>query len=216
MVTYTHLDTAESVGIRGPQTYTEREEYRYDALGRRVWRRLVRPDQLCPLMNKASGCLSVVERTLWDGDQVLAESRSDGGATATPAQMDCDGPACLMLRPNLEGIVVYTHGAGLDHPLSVIARGEAIVPVYNWRDRPIDCVVPGGLCDQLTWSARTEQPFFDDPPPTDPNYRATPPGPGARSGAGRTARGSSTSGIGTMIPRRGGSRRWTRSGSAAG
>ena len=101
MVTYTHLDTAESVGIRGPQTYTEREEYRYDALGRRVWRRLVRPDQLCPLMNKASGCLSVVERTVWDGDQVLAESRADGGATATPAQMDCDGPGVPDAPPRI-------------------------------------------------------------------------------------------------------------------
>ena len=61
--------------------------------------------------------------------------------------------------------------------------------MYNWRDRPIDCVVPGGLCDQLTWSARTEQPFFDDPAPTDPNYQGDSAWAGTPMGNGKDGSG---------------------------
>jgi len=48
-------------------------------LGRRVWRRLERPASVCPLMNRSLGCLSIVERTIWDGAQTLYDLRSDGG-----------------------------------------------------------------------------------------------------------------------------------------
>ena len=50
------------------------EEYRYDALGRRV---LVqsRRDQVC----ERGDCLSAIERTVWDGDQVLYEIRYPAG-----------------------------------------------------------------------------------------------------------------------------------------
>jgi RHS repeat-associated protein len=176
MLTVTHFDTLDASQhmVYGPSTYDETEEYRYDALGRRIWRRLERPDALCPIMDKASGCLSVVERTVWDGDQVLAEIRADGGLQSTSTAMECDG-GCALSRPALEGRVLYTTGAGLDHPLDVIRLdwyNDVIVPVYSWRGRAVDgiCVNGSQFCTDFTWPARTESATFEDPPVTDPVY----------------------------------------------
>jgi RHS repeat-associated protein len=160
--------------VLGLQTYDETEEYRYDALGRRIWRRLERPDALCPKMDKASGCLSVVERTVWDGDQVLAEIRADGGLQSSATAMECDG-GCPISRPALEGRVLYTTGAGFDHPVDVIRLdwyNDVIVPVYSWRGRAVDgiCVNSSQFCSEFTWPARTESATFEDPPVTDPQY----------------------------------------------
>jgi YD repeat-containing protein len=58
------------------------EEYRYDALGRRV---LVR--SRCTADQTGDGnCRGYVERTIWDGDQVLYEIRSPGGPRAAPVR----------------------------------------------------------------------------------------------------------------------------------
>jgi RHS repeat-associated protein len=176
MATRTHFDSLDElhhivVGFAG---YEEREEYRYDALGRRIWKRLVRPNTFCPKMDKASGCLSVVERTVWDGDQVLAEARADGGETAG-AVMECDA-FCNPARPALEGRVLYTLGGGLDHPLDIIRLdwyNDVIVPVYSWRGRAVTgyCVNSSMFCAQdFTWPAQTENAQFDDPPVTDPEF----------------------------------------------
>ena len=56
--------------------------------------------------------------------------------------MECDG-ACGS-NPRLEGRALYVHGAALDHPLVVLrpdGYNDQIVPVYNWRGRPVD-----GIC----------------------------------------------------------------------
>jgi len=178
MVTQTTMDTVWMEPAEAPQQpfgYAELEEYRYDALGRRIWRRLVRPDAMCPLMDKASGCLSVVERTIWDGDQPLYEIRADGGQTATGPSMECD-KSCQLARPKLEGRAIYTMGGGLDHPLSVDrpdTYNDVIVPIYNWRDRASDgiCVNGSAFCaTDFTWPVRAENFTFDDPPVTDPVY----------------------------------------------
>ena len=54
------------------------EEYRYDALGRRIFTRarrdaLAKPDSSNALCQDQSGgsCGSYAERALWDGDQLL-------------------------------------------------------------------------------------------------------------------------------------------------
>ena len=55
------------------------EEYRYDALGRRVLMR-TRRDGLCPGVPL---CQSTITRTVWDGDAVLYEMRYPGGNNVT-------------------------------------------------------------------------------------------------------------------------------------
>jgi len=89
------------------------QEYRYDALNRRVFvSALFAPD--C-----GSTCHDYTEQTIWDGDQVLGEIRTGGGFQQS-------------------GTVAYTHGGGLDAPLSLVRHGlnngpATIVPHSNWR-----------------------------------------------------------------------------------
>ncbi len=167
MATQTHYDTVDAVGIYGPVTYYEREEYRYDALGRRIWRRLAVPDSaICRKMDSKSNCLSTVERTVWDGDQVLWEIRADGGDGATAARMESDsfGP---FVNGQLEGQVMYTHGAGIDHPLSILRDG-VIVPVYDWRGSAVSGYCTSAItCGKLVWPEQLQSAWAEDPQPVD-------------------------------------------------
>jgi len=90
------------------------EEYRSDALGRRVLVRSRRPSSC------ASPCEAFVQRTVWDGAQVLYEIRSSGNTGATANAMELEGGAQAGEDPNLFGIVAYAHAEGLDHPVGVL------------------------------------------------------------------------------------------------
>jgi RHS repeat-associated protein len=101
------------------------EEYRYDALGRRVW---VRARRFCANDSWTPECnLEKVRRTVWDGDHELYEIQapaqyreSDGGWPA----LDLQGSGTALLDPNpFFGRVVYTYGMGVDRPLSVVRMG---------------------------------------------------------------------------------------------
>jgi RHS repeat-associated protein len=106
------------------------DEYRYDALGRRVLQRM-RRDSLC--YGAGSDCTSAIERYVWSGDQLLYEIRAPGGDSATPAQLESDVPS-----GDEFGRVGYTHAAGIDAPLSVIRTGHVsgnvtLVPHSDYR-----------------------------------------------------------------------------------
>ena len=60
-------------------------EYRSDALGRRVLVRSRRPPS-CP-----SPCEAFVQRTVWDGAQVLYEIRSSGQTGTVASAMEREG-----------------------------------------------------------------------------------------------------------------------------
>ncbi len=176
MASETAFDTIDANQRLYDPQYYEHEEYRYDALGRRIWRRLIRPVTNCPLMNKSSGCLSVVERTVWDGDQVLWEVRADGGDGATASAMEADGGG-VFVKAKLEGRVMYTHGAGIDHPLSIgrlDSQAGVIVPQYDWRGNAVSgyCTVATVCTTQLAWPEKLQSPWAEDPSPTDTVYWA--------------------------------------------
>jgi hypothetical protein len=99
------------------------EEYRYDALGRRVWARARRDCKLgTPDLLECE--TSTLQRTIWDGSQVLIEIRVPGDGSTVDMEND-------LFMPNLPndgqngdpnpffGRVVYTHGIELDRPLAV-------------------------------------------------------------------------------------------------
>ncbi|MBY0491922.1 MAG: RHS repeat-associated core domain-containing protein, partial [Gemmatimonadaceae bacterium] len=88
------------------------EEYRYDALGRRVATRSVR-DSFCP--SSATECRSYIERTVWDGSQLLYEMRTPDSLPNT----DYTTAGTL----NAYGAVIYLHGPGTDQPLTVTRIG---------------------------------------------------------------------------------------------
>jgi len=120
------------------------EEYRYDALGRRV---LVRTRKHCgggtvPTTGYLTYCSTgTIRRTVWSGDQELYEIQAYGGqedGTATVAQMENDTlllPVTPVSHPQgywdpnpLFGRVAYTHGPALDQPVGAIRINLTDIP----------------------------------------------------------------------------------------
>jgi len=139
------------------------EEYRYDALGRRVLivaRPGVSPTPGCTAAGKTycvtmctvGDCESKVTRFVWDGDRILREEREPypGGPYTAPYY----------------GIVDYVHGLELDHPLGTLdgqVNGTRI-PNANWRGvfessvspsgTSLDCAIPLESCTvRVAWAS---------------------------------------------------------------
>lgn len=145
------------------------EEYRYDALGRRILVRS-RSDSTCP--QSGNGCVSVIQRSVYDGDQVLYELQMPGADSISPALLERDTTSVYAdFLPY--GRVAYTHGVGLDQPLEVIRMAydslwpapEAVIPHADWkgvddigsfddgRQKRCTNYNPGGqsTCIQVAW-----------------------------------------------------------------
>jgi RHS repeat-associated protein len=132
--------TAQFSDDSDPDDYTVVfEEYRYDALGRRVW---VRARRLCEERDEGNNrwyeglCqLSKIRRTVWDGEQELYEIQMPGWDGSPYLENDTaaveledlfgrDGVWPVSIDPNpYFGRVSYVHGASLNQPLSVIRAG---------------------------------------------------------------------------------------------
>ncbi len=135
--------------LTNPNTKGTWEEYRYDALGRRVYVRALR-DSLCHSFSGTYDCSNYTQVTVWDGDQILAEQRG--------------------------GSVVYLHGGELDHPLELI--GDSRVVNYDWRGlgqssrwtngAPADCSVTTGSCTTIAWPAGQGVYYKHVPEPSGP------------------------------------------------
>jgi RHS repeat-associated protein len=129
------------------------DEFRYDALGRRIW---VRTDPICQL-GPTLDCLAPrARRTVWDGGQELAEIQAPYDSTNL-AWQDQDGG--WPLRQSLQGDpnpfygrVVYGPGLAVDQPLSITR--------YEYRSQPSQSQ------PDLTWPPFTWILF--------PDYRASP------------------------------------------
>ena len=115
------------------------EEYWYDALGRRVLKR-ARSETLCGTgggILSGERCLSTIERFVWDGDQLLYETRYPGGAGESDIALD-RAPPTAQSPDSLFGWLGYTHGPGIDVPLGIIrlnhpAEPFVVIPHYNYR-----------------------------------------------------------------------------------
>jgi len=142
------------------------EEYRYDALGRRV---LVRARRQCDFTSdrpKAQCNLDLVRRTVWDGTQEVAEiqmpngpvngqvdqTERDTGFVAIPPFTLTQGTQYLDPNPYF-GRVIYTHGLALDHPVS-ITRVE-------YTDDPQASTGPGGQ-GPSRWAPLSIVPIWND------------------------------------------------------
>ena len=156
------------------------EEYRYDALGRRV---LVRTRQTFSCVNR---CLNQVRRTVYDGDQVLIEIAAPGADGTDPTRMEADQGLATPFGGGFypTGRVEYVHGAGLDKPLALLReeysdsiQGGVYTPMANSRGA-YDSGEGRGQCYTRTW---TTQPA--DPPNADwPSNSGQPPSSGGTSG----------------------------------
>jgi RHS repeat-associated protein len=106
-----------------------KQEFRYDALGRRVMvRNLHRP--YCDSTER--DCTHAIERYIWDGDQLLYELRAPGDTSDNLEYEAGTGDQF--------GRVAYVHGPGIDAPLGIVRdRYESwnstflLVPHSDWR-----------------------------------------------------------------------------------
>jgi RHS repeat-associated protein len=113
------------------------EEYRYDALGRRVW---VRTQNECGgTFNDPRCAINPVRRTVWDGDQALYEIQMQEGEAendGNPTQTSLLAGGAVDPRTST-GRVLHTYGPGIDQPLSVIRMGYvglspfAVIPLWD-------------------------------------------------------------------------------------
>ncbi|MBK9410911.1 MAG: RHS repeat-associated core domain-containing protein [Gemmatimonadetes bacterium] len=135
------------------------EEYRHDALGRRVW---VRGQRACSVgggpIPPAECLASYIRRTTWDGAQELAEIQAPGGATDNAFFEQDVGAFTLPYLQNQDrnpfyGRVLYTHGAALDQPLAVARYGYVDLPVGGTPTPWPDFVV------EVSWDPRGRASF---------------------------------------------------------
>lgn len=129
------------------------EEYRYDALGRRVLviSRSGTP-QACidanasgcvALCSGVNGCVDGVTRTQWGGDQMLSETRDTLSGSSSSIRY---------------GTITYLHGLDLDHPLafldSKVVNGSQ-VPNPNWRGQYESSVTTAGVAADCSLAPST-------------------------------------------------------------
>ncbi|MBA3672272.1 MAG: hypothetical protein H0W68_09655, partial [Gemmatimonadaceae bacterium] len=122
--------------------YSESESYRYDALGRRVWKRMIY-GAYCNNKHRLSGCHSALTRTVWEGSQILYEIRVPGDTSSTYLESDSYSGAHY-------GVVGYTHGGGIDSPLSIHKEGDLVLPHQNWRGATDFGTCPKVRCNEST------------------------------------------------------------------
>ncbi len=153
------------------------EEYRYDALGRRVWTRAHR-NAYCPGANErdsTSICISTIERAVYDGDAVLAEIRQPGDDSASVSTLEADGPIQTVPLQQF-GLVGYVNGPSVDRPLEMDRSydGNVLTAVlhYQWEGsvdvattldgRPLQCGMgpnlpaPSVPCQVIAWPGATQ------------------------------------------------------------
>jgi len=161
------------------------EELRYDALGRRVLKRTRSVN--C----NGGACDGTVERTYWDGEQVLVETRYPGrdGISADSLEVDTgyvwyEDKKGVELPPPLPdtiysrewGRIYYIHGPDLDRPLALLKEYHAdssfripsvlLYPAYDFRGLVSSAQGLNGLSDQqykIRWPAKNSTVYLYDP-----------------------------------------------------
>ncbi|MFL5616045.1 MAG: RHS repeat-associated core domain-containing protein [Gemmatimonadaceae bacterium] len=136
---------SDSTGAGSGSVYRETGESRYDALGRRIFNRLVRGTN-CQTKNASSGCRSTLTRTVWDGAQVLGEIRVPGDTG--DAALESDAPYEWDYATGVIGYVNAPDVFGMDLPVALHRSGEVVVPIADARGAFYDARCPsvGGSC----------------------------------------------------------------------
>ncbi|HET9636780.1 MAG TPA: RHS repeat-associated core domain-containing protein [Gemmatimonadaceae bacterium] len=129
------------------------EEYRYDALGRRIWVWSHR-NPYCKAgdSSRNTECYGAIQRTVWDGDQILYEIRQLADSNTAAIDLERDKAATYPGPAAHFGIASYIHGPQLDEPVALVRHLadtvggiERLALHRNWR----------GEVDLTTWTAGT-------------------------------------------------------------
>jgi RHS repeat-associated protein len=146
------------------------EEFRYDALGRRV---LVRQRKRCPEFGDGPRhwcTLSTIRRIVWDGDEELYEIQMPGGDEVNADTLENDTlfihrepaqapPYMGYFDANPQfGRVAYLHATGIDVPISLVR--------INYEDQPYgsiyDTWIPFVIVPHWNWRAQAEYGTYGD------------------------------------------------------
>lgn len=140
--------------------YHRSETYRYDPLGRRVWRQTIRDtaNAICTQQDKSSGCRNEVSRTVWDGDQVLYD-------VMAPADTVGDNSEGYPSNGTFTGRVGYTHAGGIDTPLDLFKGTDIVLPYADWRGQYDVGTCPGTTCSASYYFPGNGSSSFGEPPP---------------------------------------------------
>lgn len=167
------IDSVSLVGLKAPDNVLNTfEEYRYDALGRRVLRRAQRP--ICEAY-----CHSTIERFVWDGDFLAHEIRYPGRPLTldslevdTGYVMKLVSP-CPPLTPCYDttytphyGTVTYGYDGTIDKPLTIYRNWYArdsstfgtvsLLPNYDQRGSAVGNLINTGIfnpASEVVWPA---------------------------------------------------------------
>jgi RHS repeat-associated protein len=168
-----------TAGALTQQRYSN-EEYRYDALGRRIWVKSVKTcndvangTQQMPIGEATECRTSLIRRVVWDGDRELVEIQMPHGiqynpsqnltVTTTPSQWENDGgPVSIQAFPVASGNqadanpylgrVIYAHGLEIDRPVAVTRIGYSTVLDLVTRDDRVENKAPFTIVPY--WDAR--------------------------------------------------------------
>ncbi|HSF31448.1 MAG TPA: RHS repeat-associated core domain-containing protein [Candidatus Tectomicrobia bacterium] len=119
------------------------EEARYDALGRRVLRRL-----------QNAGDFEAIQRYLWDGDHLLGEIRYPGGHSQSAVDLERDTATAVGYRRYF-GRVFYLRGEVLDQPVSIVRLGFTDTLGGAFRTWQPIAVAPWWDAQGSPWASQT-------------------------------------------------------------
>jgi hypothetical protein len=111
--------TTTNVGYcRGASLYgmTGTDQYRHDARGRRILAREPHDSAPCPSSPTPPGCLGAIAHFMWDGAQMLYETRYPGDSSLATADPERDTAKVNSLDGRW-GRVAHLNGPGVGHPL---------------------------------------------------------------------------------------------------
>jgi RHS repeat-associated protein len=151
------------------KTYQRKETYRYDPLGRRVWKEMIRDtaQSVCVFHDASSGCRNEVTRTVWDGANILYDVRMLADTTG-------DGSEGYPAASTFTGSVGYTHAGGIDVPLDLWKGTSVVVPYADWRGTYDVGTCPTTRCtdNQAYFPLKNSTSFGDGPtlPNGPPNW----------------------------------------------
>jgi RHS repeat-associated protein len=180
MAAETTIDSTSTTTSNGPLLYTEHEEYRYDALGRRIWVRSLH-GATCQTWYPNGDCASALKREVWDGAALIYESRYPGDVNLPSGNLEQETGAAGGSFAARFGRVAYLNGGDLDHPLAEIkmdgaASTATFAPRYNWRGLAEEAVCSAGQsCGTQYFGASAVSAYYEQVP--------APNGPPAWSGS---------------------------------
>jgi RHS repeat-associated protein len=149
------------------------EEYRYDALGRRV---LVRTRRDCSTSRgPLHPCkLSTIRRTVWDGMEELYEIQMPGGGDVTAGTMENDTVPVQRTPANVPdyeayfdsnpqwGRLGYLHATGIDVPIAITRMNYEDDPVDFGSVKPHQVWAPFTIVPHWNWRGVAEYGTFAD------------------------------------------------------